>query len=419
MTIKTWHTIGGITAISAVTVLLQIPSFTWPHSATLSLIAGVAALVCMAVSCILASRWHVVEELYGGLDRIYETHKWLGIWALLFATYHFVFKAKMGLWELAPIMELSNYWTRMLRQLSLVALGFIVILALNRNIPYQVWRWWHKLSGPLFLIVILHWLSFESPITLDSSAGIWLAVTCTLGMVAALYKLLLYQFLAPGGSYKIVAVTQMHGSVQLELAPIGKGFPFQAGQFGFLSIQEKGLREPHPFSIASCYSENGNIRFVIRSLGDYTQKLYEQAKVGMLAEVKAPHGRFKRIPHAEKEIWIGAGVGITPFISWLKDREIGHFERVNLIYCFEPSRAFPTLERVQELSGQAAVQLIPNPSGSDALENTLAAAAQTTRPEHIQLSFCGPKGLLSHVKKLMEKYGIPTQNIHYELFEFR
>lgn len=419
MTLKTWHTIGGIAVISTLTVLLQIPSFTWAHSATLSLIAGVAALVCMAASCMLASRWQVVEELYGGLDRIYETHKWLGIWALLLATFHFVFKAKMGLWELAPIMELSSYWTRMLRQLSLVALGFIVILALNRNIPYQTWRWWHKLSGPLFIIVILHWLSFESPITLNSPAGIWLALSCTLGLVAALYKLLLYQFLAPGGTYKIVAVTQAHGSVQLELTPIGKGFPFKAGQFGFLSIQEKGLREPHPFSIASSHNENGNIRFVIRTLGDYTKALHDRAKVGMVADIKAPHGRFKRIGSAQKELWIGAGVGITPFISWLKDRDIGHFERVSLIYCFDPSRAFPTLERVQELSSQAAVHLVPNPSGSNALENTLAYAVQDCSPDQVHISFCGPKGLLKHVKTLMEKYGIPASNIHYELFEFR
>lgn len=419
MTIKSWHTIGGIFAISTLTVLVQIPSFTWSHSATLSLIAGVSGLVCMAMSCILASRWQIVEALFGGLDRIYDTHKWLGIWALLFATFHFVFKAKMGQWELAPIIELSNYWTRMLRQLSLVALGFIVILALNRAIPYQTWRWWHKLSGPLFMIVILHWLSFESPITLDSYAGLWLAVTCTLGLVAALYKLLFYKLLAPGGTYKIISVTQAHNSVQLELSPIGKGFPFQAGQFGFLSVQEKGLREPHPFTIASSHTEKGNIRFVIRSLGDYTQKLHDQAKVGMIADVKAPHGRFKRIEDAQQEIWIGAGVGITPFISWLKDRHIGHFERVNLLYCFEPARAFPTVERIQELSDHAQVRLTLIPSGSRDLENTLAQAVQTTDPAHIHISFCGPKGLLKHVKNLMNTYGIPAKNIHYELFEFR
>ncbi|MCD9473027.1 oxidoreductase, partial [Photobacterium phosphoreum] len=93
---KSWHTIVSIELISAITVLRQIPPHTWDRPASSSLIMGVAALVCMATSCILASRWRWVERLFGGLDRIYEAHKWLGIWALIFAVYHFIFKAKIG-----------------------------------------------------------------------------------------------------------------------------------------------------------------------------------------------------------------------------------------------------------------------------------------------------------------------------------
>ncbi|WJM89306.1 ferric reductase-like transmembrane domain-containing protein [Pseudomonas brenneri] len=165
---KSWHCIIGILVVTTLTLLIEIPIDTWLTSATLSLILGTCALVFMAASCLLASRWGVIENLFGGLDRVYESHKWLGIWALVFATYHFVFKANLDVWNSVPILELSKYWTRLVRQLSYVALGFIVLLALNRNIPYSVWRWWHKLSGPLFLVVILHWLSFKSPITLFS-----------------------------------------------------------------------------------------------------------------------------------------------------------------------------------------------------------------------------------------------------------
>jgi hypothetical protein len=35
---------------------------------------------------------------------IYETHKWLGIWALVFASYHFVFKANLNVWHSVPIL---------------------------------------------------------------------------------------------------------------------------------------------------------------------------------------------------------------------------------------------------------------------------------------------------------------------------
>ena len=416
---KNWHCLVGILLVTALTLLIEIPADTWLTSATLSLILGTTALAYMAVSCLLASRWRVVESFFGGLDRVYDAHKWLGIWALVFASYHFVFKANLDVWNSVPILELPKYWTRLVRQLSYVALGMIVLLALNRNIPYSVWRWWHKLSGPLFLIVILHWLSFKSPITLASPSGIWLSVLCGLGVAAALYYLLLYPFVARAGQYRVIDVSSDKGAVHLTFAPVGKGFAFKAGQFAFLAFREKGLREPHPFTIACANRENGHLEFVIRALGDYTKALREQVKVGMIADIYAPYGRFKRPAHAQKEIWIGAGVGISPFIAWLQDPTAKGLDNATLIYCFNPSRAFPPAPQLQRMAQERGVQFVANSSGIGQLTETLRQAVTQTRPEHLHISFCGPKGLLERVRELMHEFGIPSTNLHVELFEFR
>ena len=416
---KSLHCVVGILLITTLTILLEIPSDTWMTSATLSLVLGAAALANMAVSCLLAARWHLIERLFGGLDRVYETHKWLGIWALVFASYHLVFKANLDDWNSAAIVEFSKYWTRMVRQLSYVALGMIVLLALNRNIPYSVWRWWHKLSGPLFLIVIAHWLSFKSPITLNSPSGIWLAVLCGLGVIAALYKLVLYPFIATAGEYKVAAVSIAKGSLHLELAPVHRGFPFKAGQFAFLAMKEKGLREPHPFTIASAHKDNGHIHFVIRALGDYTQALRKQVKVGMLADIYAPYGHFKRLPDAQREIWIGGGVGISPFVSWLQDKAAKRFDNVTLVYCFNPSRAFPSVEQMKTMAEERGAEFVGHDSSADKLAETLRRVAGETDPGQIQISFCGPKGLLAQVKELMREHRIPEGNLRYEFFEFR
>lgn len=416
---KNWHCLVGILLMTALTLLIEIPADTWLTSATLSLILGTTALAYMAVSCLLASRWGWVENLFGGLDRVYDAHKWLGIWALVFASYHFVFKANLDVWNSVPILELPKYWTRLVRQLSYVALGMIVLLALNRNIPYSVWRWWHKLSGPLFLIVILHALSFKSPITLASPSGIWLTVLCGLGVAAALYKLLLYPFVARAGQYRIIDVSSDKGAVHLTFAPVGKGFAFKAGQFAFLAFKEKGLREPHPFTIACANRENGHLEFVIRALGDYTKTLREQVKVGMIADIYAPYGRFKRPARAQKEIWIGAGVGISPFIAWLQDPNAKGFDKATLIYCFNPSRAFPPAPQLQHMAQERGVQFVANSSGTEQLADTLRQALTQTQPDQLHISFCGPKGLLERVRELMREYGIPPTNLHVELFEFR
>ena len=164
-----------------------VPGSTWPTTAMLSLGSGVAAVSLMALAAVLGARWKAVESLFGGLDRVYETHKWLGVWALVFASVHLVFKAGTPEWQTAVILPLPGAATRLVRQLSFVSLMLIVLLALNRKIPYRTWRWWNKLSGPLFLIVIAHWASFKSPIVLASPAGAWLAVLSLLGVMGAAY----------------------------------------------------------------------------------------------------------------------------------------------------------------------------------------------------------------------------------------
>lgn len=374
----------------------------------------------MGAASLLGARWSIVESQFGGLDRVYQTHKWLGIWTLAFASVHLVFKAGLDVWDTASIISLPPYYTRLVRQLSFVALMLIVMLALNRNIPYNVWRWWHKLSGPLFLIVILHWLSFKSPIAISSPAGIWLATISALGVAAAGYKLLLYPFLSSHAEYRVVATDPGAAALHLELAPVKRAIPFIPGQFAFIRMKQEGLREPHPFTIASGSSPDGHVHFVIRSLGDYTHKL-TKAAVGMRADIYAPYGRFKRPSASKREVWIGGGVGISPFIAWLTDQSAGGFDKVTLFYFFTPGREFPSVEVLEDLARQRGAEFVPMSSSVRSQEFTqrFSEIARSAGPANVDISFCGPKGLLKQIRALMQDNGIPNANIQYEYFEFR
>src|SRR5690606_33991887 len=269
------------------------------------------------------SRWGLVESALGGLDRVYLAHKWLGVWALGFASVHLTFKAGLDVWQTAPIVELDGDLRRLVRQLSFVALMFIVLLALNRNIPYRVWRLWHKTSGPLFVIIVLHWLSIASPLALATPAGIWMAAVSAIGLLAAAYKLLLYPFLARHAEYRVVRVEPGASAARLELVRVRHGIAPEPGQFGFLRMKVDGLREPHPFTIASAGRADGPVAFLIRSLGDYTHQLIRAVQPGMHADIYGPYGRFLRPAQAARELWIAGGVGISPFVAWLDDESTG------------------------------------------------------------------------------------------------
>lgn len=418
---KSWQAIIAIVAVSSGLTFIAIPSQTWATPAALSLACGVSALALMAAAAILAARWPIMEGLFGGLDRVYDVHKWLGIFALFLASVHLLFKAGDTQWEAEAILNLPPAWTRFVRQASFVALMTIVILALNRNIPYSSWRWWHRLSGPLFLIVVAHWISIKAPIDLASPAGMWLAGLSLLALIAATYKLLLYPLFARHGHYRVVNVSRGAAAAEIELEPVSHRARFRAGHFGFLRMKAEGLREPHPFTIASAPSADGRISFVVRALGDYTSKLISKVEPGMHADVYAPYGRFERKPECEREIWIGGGVGISPFIAWMRDEEANRFDQVTLFYFFTPGRVFPEVAVLEAMAKERDVEFVPISTGpaSDEFTRRFDELVRSADASSLDIAICGPKGLLRTVRQAAHDLGVSDRTIRHELFEFR
>jgi predicted ferric reductase len=421
MRLKTAPFLIALVALSFLLVALALPVGTRISLAAFSLGSGVVALVLMAFASVLGARWKLVESVFGGLDRVYETHKWLGVWALVFASVHLVFKAGMPGWDTAAIIELPSFLVRLVRQVSFVALMLIVLLALNRRIPYRTWRWWHKLSGPLFLVVVLHWLSFKTPIVLASPAGLWLAAASGLGLLAALYKLFMYPLLSRHAEYRVTSVVPGPSAVKLVMAPMAGGIAFKAGQFAFVSFNEAGLMEPHPFTIASAAGAGQPVQFVIRALGDYTTQLVAQVAAGMTAVVHAPFGRFARPAKAGREVWIAGGVGISPFLAWLDDPTARDLERATLFNFQTPGRAFPAPEAVGVAARRRGVDYVPMSVGieSPAFQDRFAQLARDAGPGGLQVCFCGPRGLLDEVRAAMAAQHVPEANLRFEHFDFR
>lgn len=420
MHFKTWHAIALLAAVSLAVTMEEVTRDTRFTLQALSLAAGVAALSLMGAAALLGGRFKVVESIFGGLDRVYLTHKWLGVWALAFASFHLALPAEHDDWFTMPILGLPPFVTRLVRQLAFLALMLIVMLALNRRIRYSVWRWWHKLSGPLFVIVVLHWLSIRSPIALDEPAGMWLAAMSALGVAGAGYKLLLYPFVARHGRYRVVAVSPGPSAMHLELEPVRRPIAFEAGQFGFVRMREDGLREPHPFTIAQSRERDGRVHLLIRALGDYTTKLVAETAPGMHAEIYGPYGRFERHP-GRHEVWIAGGVGISPFIAWLDDPNAGGFDNVTLFYFFTPGREFPSAEVVGRLAAERGAAFVPVPDGppSPTLDEHLGRVTRAGDPADVVVSFCGPRGLLDAVRERLRAAGIPDSNLRHEHFELR
>ena len=101
------------------------------------------------------------------------------------------------------------------------------------------------------------------------------------------------------------------------MRPIGRHMDFVPGQFAMVYIEAKDGWHRHPFTIASAPHEDV-VRVTVKALGDYTSRLQELIEPGMPAVIGGPHGRFSHWKGTDRQVWIAGGVGVAPFLSWLR-----------------------------------------------------------------------------------------------------
>ncbi len=210
----------------------------------------------------------------------------------------------------------------------------------------------------------------------------------------------------------------------------GKSMNFEAGQFGYLAIEQKGFsKEFHPFTIASSPNVS-NISILIKELGDYTSNL-NQVQVGSRVLLDGPYGTFKPLRTTVEElVFIAGGVGITPFLASLDVlKESTPDQKVTLIYGVRTQADLIKSSYFEELE-----QLMPNfryiPVLSDddawagdqgfidqpCLENY--AACEDSEPSHQTKAYfiCGPPLMIKLVTRSLKRMHVPPKYIHVEQF---
>ena len=90
--------------------------------------------------------------------------------------------------------------------------------------------------------------------------------------------------------------------------------------------------ESRTFSIAS-YDES-IMRFVIKNVGEYTSKIFNELYSGSCCTIKYPFGDLFDIDSdCENHLLIAGGIGVTPFLSIVKYFELkGRVNNVNMFY---------------------------------------------------------------------------------------
>ena len=402
--------------------------------------SGVIAIAVMSVAMLLALRPKWPEPWLGGLDKMYRLHKWLGITALVVAVLHWWWatgtKWMVGWgWLVRPARKPGGgetlgtveAWLRSQRDVAesvgewaFYAAVVLIVLALVKRFPYHWFVRTHRWIAVAYLalayhtVVLTKWAYWSQPI------GWLLAALLIGGSVAAV--LTLSGRIGAGRKVqgRIVSLTEYPALQVLETAiALDEGWRGHApGQFAFVTSNSR--EGAHPYTIASAWNPAGRqLVFITKALGDHTRRLRETLKIGMPVTVEGPYGCFDFEDAQPRQIWVGAGIGITPFIARMKQRaSVPDARAVDL---FHPTADFDqtAIDRLTADAAAAGVRLHLLVDARDGRLNGERIRAAVPEWQTASVWFCGPPRFGQALRDDFVAHGLPPDRFHQELFEMR
>lgn len=320
-----------------------------------------AALASLAILSVVRAR--ALEPLFGGLDTAVRLHRKLGLAAILMLAVHVALLAADAVAHGTSVASiLVPFWSEDRRSIDILSFYVLIglgVLAYDRRLRYEPWLLLHRVIGPLFLFGTLHAAMQPGTIHDYEPLRTWIVMLIVVGAVAWTYRVLLFPRFGPRYRYQVESVV-MRGAqtVDLVMRPLERRMMFEPGTFVFISVPAfKGKeRELHPFSISSSPLQR-HLRVSCRQIGDFTRQIstlslgednpdfWKARRAGKFhavstlrgadIDVYGPFGGFTpfRLQHYQHMVWVGTGIGITPFLSMLSfERNTLDFRRIWLYY---------------------------------------------------------------------------------------
>lgn len=385
-------------------------------------VIGSANIILMACSLFLSTRPKWAEPFFGGLDKMYVTHRRTSTTAFLLIFVHVL---------TVPItttnLRLGNY----LAMIAFAGIVSIVLITLAPRIPflsvlsggtYEGWKNLKRFIGIFFIIAFIHALTIPSPLHALVAIS-WVQIFFVIGAVSYLYTELFGRFFKKYLPYIVEAVKHPNASttevtLQAKKNPIKK---HRAGQFLFVRFSgDRSLNESHPFTISSAPSENV-LRLTIKASGDFTRYLFRNLHPGTDAVIEGAYGMFDYKTGGQKQIWIAGGIGLTPFLSFIRDMDGNLDHEVALYYTVRHPEEALFLDEMEAASKEnprlkTHVRFSAT-DGSLTIEEILEDAGGDVREHDIYM--CGPLPMVQAFTGKFQEMGVSNEQIHFEEFNFR
>lgn len=401
-------------------------------------LAGVLGLACLVVAMLVSVRVPGFDRPCGGLTRLWKLHHYLGLACFLLLLAHPLLMAlsRVPLSRAAVLPVLlpgAGQWALWAGWIALVAL--VVFLAPSFQLfgrpAYPRWKALHFLSGLALAAGLVHTLPLTRSLSGPVAAVLWgtlggLAVAVFVWRAALARRVLRRPWRLVENRLLADGVTQLY------LEPEdGRRLAHEPGQFVYLTPHDPGLAagrdEEHPYTVSSAPGAP-RLELTVKDLGDASAALLDAA-AGSPASIEGPYGDFLSPRfRSRRQLWIGGGVGITPFVGAARARAAnartegtggGGWGDTVLVNCAnDPSRAYLLDVLAEAAEGLPDLSVHPHyfaDEGPLTLDFVLERCPDAALRDWF---VCGPPPLVRLAHRLAGELGVPRRRFHAEDFAF-
>ena len=412
-------------AVSVILVIFValLPALTIVSSLSLN-IQGIGLLLgWLGTGSFVASLLLMIREPYwascfGGLQQMYRWHHGMGVLSfvlllmhpVLLTGYYLPLGANIAEEYLSPLNPQS---TNILGWLALVIFTLGMFTTFCLNFSYGFWRRSH------ILLILAIALGFGH-IWAVSGFSISLAVALLPAVVPVGWRLLHADRSGDTLPYEVSAVNHPTEHItEVNLRPLAKPISIAPSQFVraafFKGSHFQGCGDFHPYTV-SHITKDGGLTLSIKALGDCTWNI-QSIEPGVAVRLQGPYGNFLLSRPIAPEIWIAAGIGLTPFLALLRSQPVT--QHTDMIYIHREGERVPYEEELQMFATSQSLLRIHSLPMTNDLTPLFILLESIDNLNKKEVYLCGPPPFMAKVTQWLRKHDMHRQQIHFEQFDFR
>jgi predicted ferric reductase len=387
-------------------------------------LVGAEAVLSMTVSAVLAVGSPRVDALFGGPGRRQRWHRATALIGLALVIAHLPIVVDNNEDPVGVILAVvSLLLFAVLTGLAVLTPGGVFghwrgPLGWLARLRYDRWKAIHRLTAGALLAGMGHGMLDSSALRHRPVLAVLYLAICLVGAAALAYQLILRRSVLRGSEHRVQDVRQVAADVRvITMRPMGEPWAPAPGQY--VDVEFAGIRHgAHPFTVVSS-GPDGTVQIAVKANGNDTMAIHEKIGTGARAWIQEPRGDFHHEHLDERQIWIAAGIGITPFLSWIRSLSEDHEGVVDLWYSVRSLTEAPFLEEIT-----AAARAFPwlrlhlVVTQRDGRLTAQRVLAEGTVGRDASAFLCGPPAMLHTFTRDLRALGL-TGSIHHEAFSPR